>query len=402
MVESMIKFNGLFHKGLEDLARQDRLRVCRSLQRIGVGRVLCQQTGRELVDFSSSDYLGLCTHPLLLERAVICAQMDGSGSGASRVVTGLTVHMRNLEQRVAALTAMPDARIFPSGWQANASLLPALGRLSIQQTGEKATIFADKLIHASLYHGCAAAGLRPIRFRHGDVAHLATLLAQCKSSGLRIVLTESVFSMEGDQSDIVALRAITQQYNALLCVDEAHAIGVFGENGSGLSLGFADIIVGTFSKALGSMGAFIASSKSACEWLDNTASGAVFSTALSPLLIGAIDAALDLLPNMVQARNQVEVLSERLRKHMWNGGVDIGSSTTHIIPILVGKEYKAMSLARVIEELGFLVVAIRPPTVPPDRCRLRVAICAYHTIEQVDALAHALLHAIGNDEKHGC
>lgn len=397
----MVNFDELFHKGLKSLARQERLRVCRSLQRIGAGRVRCPQSGRELVDFSSSDYLGLCTHPLLLERAMMYAQIDGSGSGASRVVTGLTAQMRSLEQRVALLTAMPDARIFPSGWQANASLLPALGRLSLQQTGETATVFSDKLIHASLYHGCAAAGLRPVRFRHGDVAHLATLLAHCKSGGLRIVLTESVFSMEGDQSDIMALRAVTQQYNALLCVDEAHAIGVLGENGAGIAVGLADIIVGTFSKALGSMGAFIASSKSACEWLDNTASGAVFSTALSPLLIGAIDAALDLLPNMDQARHQIEVLSERLRRHMRNGGVDIGASTTHIIPILVGKEDRAMSLARLIERLGFLVVAIRPPTVPPNRCCLRVAVCAHHTLEQVDALAHALLHARESGEEHG-
>ncbi|MBR2123739.1 MAG: 8-amino-7-oxononanoate synthase [Acetobacter sp.] len=389
----MIEFDEFFHKGLKNLEDQGRLRVNRPLQRLKPGLVRCMRSGRELIDFSSSDYLGLSMHPLLLERAMTYARADGCGSGASRIVSGMTSHMYALEQRVAELTSLPEARIFPSGWQANASLLPALVRLSLQQTGEMATIFADKLIHASLYHGCAAAGLQPVRFRHGDITHLASLLARHKRNGLRVILTESVFSMEGDCCDCIALQALAREHHALLCVDEAHAIGILGENGRGLVCDSADIIIGTFSKALGSMGAFIAASKSACAWLDNVASGAVFSTALSPFIVGAVDAALDLLPRMEQERRHVTVLAERFRRHMREAEVNVGTSTTQIIPVVVGKEQEAMTLARAVEEAGFLVVPIRPPTVPPGSCRLRVVVCAHHRVEQIDALAYAILRA---------
>lgn len=389
----MIRFDELFHKGLSSLAGQGRLRSCRPLQGIGPGLVRCVQTGAELVDFSSNDYLGLRTHPLLAERAALSAQDDGSGSGASRLVTGTTAQMRMLERRVAALKAMPDARFFSSGWQANASLVPALARLSVQETGAPATIFADRLMHASLYQGCAAAGLRPVRFRHNDMAHLAELLASHEGDGLRIILTESVFSMDGDRADMQALHALAHAHNALLCVDEAHATGILGDGGKGLACGLADLVVGTFSKALGGMGAFVAGSEAACTWIENTASGFIFSTAPSPLVWGAADAALDLLPGMEEERTHVATLAQQFRARITAGGMDVGPSTTQIVPVLVGAEHEALNLARTVEQAGFLAVAIRPPTVPPGSCRLRVVFHAHHTTEQMEALATAILAA---------
>jgi 8-amino-7-oxononanoate synthase len=291
---------------------------------------------------------------------------------------------------------MQAARVFSSGWQANASLVPALVGLSRQVSGAHATILADRLMHASLYQGCAAAGVRPLRFRHNDMEHLRSLLEQAEGPGLRLILTESVFSMDGDRADLEALYALARQYNAFLCVDEAHATGILGEQGKGLVAGRADLVVGTFGKALGCMGAFVAASDAVCRWLENTASGFVFSTAPSPLVLGAVDAALDLLADMDEARAHVAALATLFRQRMSAQGLDVGPSSTQIVPVMVGGEEEALALGRAVEQAGFLAVAIRPPTVPPGACRLRVVLHAHHTQEQVEALATAITRARGS------
>ncbi len=388
----MTRFDNLFQKGLADLSAQGRLRTCQQWQYAG-GALLTRSDGVVVTDFSSNDYLGLRMHPLLRERAYAWAQAEGSGSGASRLVTGTSSQACVLEKRVARLKHMQAARLFSSGWQANASLVPALARLSAQVCGAPAVILADKLIHASLYHGCAAAGIRPIRFRHNDVAHLESLLQKTEGAGLRIVLTESVFSMDGDVADIAALHEVTQKHDALLCVDEAHATGILGPEGAGLANGLADVVIGTFSKALGSMGAFIAASEGLCRWLDNAASGFIYSTAPSPLVLGAVDAALDLLPQMDAQRAHVAALATSFREKMHDTGQDTGPSSTQIVPILVGQEAQARTLAQKMQEAGFLAVAIRPPTVPPGGCRLRVVFHANHTWAQMEALADTFIRA---------
>ncbi|GBQ50918.1 aminotransferase class I/II-fold pyridoxal phosphate-dependent enzyme [Acetobacter ghanensis] len=389
----MTRFDNLFQQGLASFAAQGRMRSCKQWHAAGPGLLQQPDSGAVLVDFSSNDYLGLRTHPLLLERASIWARAEGSGSGASRLVTGTPPQTVALEQRLAALKGMEAARIFSSGWQANASVVPALARLSAQVTGAPAVIVADRFIHASLYHGCAAAGVRPKRFRHNDMAHLDALLGQDTGDGLKIVLTESVFSMDGDRADMEALRTITQRHNAFLCVDEAHATGILGEHGKGLAHAQADLVIGTFSKALGGMGAFIAASHAVCRWLDNTASGFIYSTAPSSMVLGAVDAALDLLPGMDEQRAHVADLAARFRELMAGAGLDVGPSTTQIVPVVVGAEQTALALTQAVERAGFLAVAIRPPTVPPGGCRLRVVFHAHHTQEQMEALANAIIAA---------
>jgi 8-amino-7-oxononanoate synthase len=389
----MMRFDDLFLKGLDTLAGQGRLRSCRPWS-VETGAFLRREgDGTRVVDFSSNDYLGLRTHPRLAERGAQWGRLFGSGSGASRLVTGTMPAARALEDRLAALKGMEAARIFSSGWQANASIVPALVGLSRQVTGAPATVLADRLMHASLYQGCAAAGVRPLRFRHNDMEHLRTLLEQVEGPGLRLILTESVFSMDGDRADLEALHALGRQYNAFLCVDEAHATGILGEHGKGLVAGRADLVVGTFSKALGCMGAFVAATDAVCRWLENTASGFVFSTAPSPLVLGAVDAALDLLADMDEARAHVAALADLFRQRVSAQGLDVGPSSTQIVPVMVGKEEDALALARAVEQAGFLAVAIRPPTVPPGVCRLRVVLHAHHTQEQVEALATAIAQA---------
>lgn len=391
----MTRFDHLFQQGLEKLAEQGRLRTPRALNPAGHG-LLERADGTVLVDFSSNDYLGLRRHPLLQERAVLWGRRFGTGSGASRLVTGTCSGAVALEKRLARLKGMEAACILSSGWQANATLVPALARLSLAVTGSPPVVLADKLIHASLYQGCAAAGVRPLRFRHNDVGHLEALLHQVNEPGLRIVLTESVFSMDGDRADMAALAAVCLQNDAFLCVDEAHATGILGEGGKGLADGQADLIMGTFSKALGGMGAFVASSSAVCRWLENSGSGYIYSTAPSPMVLGAVEAALELLPQpeMVVARNRVAGLAEHFRQHMQEAGLDTGPSSTQIVPVVVGEEETALALSRYVEAAGFLAVAIRPPTVPPGACRLRVVLHAHHTLEQADALAEAILSGV--------
>ncbi|MCP1269089.1 aminotransferase class I/II-fold pyridoxal phosphate-dependent enzyme [Acetobacter cerevisiae] len=389
----MTRFDHLFQHGLEELAEQGRLRTPRSLQPRADG-LLEREDGTVLVDFSSNDYLGLRAHPLLRERALAWAERYGAGSGASRLVTGTAPGMVALEARLAALKGMEAACMFSSGWQANATLVPALAQLSLAATGAAPTLIADKFIHASLYHGCAAAGVRPVRFRHNDMEHLESLLQKAAGPGLKIILTESVFSMDGDRVDMAALGALARQYGAFLCVDEAHATGILGADGKGLADGQADLIIGTFSKALGGMGAFIASSSVVCRWLVNKGSGYIYSTAPSPLVLGAVDAALDLLPDLDATRDRVAGLAERFRQHMWRAGLETGPSSTQIVPVVVGSERTALTLSRMVEDAGFLAIAIRPPTVPPGGCRLRVVLHGNHTEAQVDQLAQVLKDAV--------
>ncbi|MCG4252982.1 8-amino-7-oxononanoate synthase [Acetobacter senegalensis] len=391
----MTRFDHLFQQGLEKLAEQGRLRTPRALNPAGHG-LLERADGAVLVDFSSNDYLGLRTHPLLQERATQWGQRFGTGSGASRLVTGTCSGAEALENRLASLKGMEAACILSSGWQANATLVPALARLSVAVTGAPPTVLVDKLIHASLYHGCAAAGVRPVRFRHNDVSHLEALLHKVEGPGLKIVLTESVFSMDGDRADMAALAAVCRANGAFLCVDEAHATGILGKEGKGLADGQADLVIGTFSKALGGMGAFVASSSAVCRWLENSGSGYIYSTAPSPMVLGAVEAALDLLPRpeMERVRVRVADLAERFRQHMQAGGLDTGPSSTQIVPVVVGREETALALSRSVEAAGFLAIAIRPPTVPPGACRLRVVLHAQHTVEQVDALAEAIFSGV--------
>ncbi|MFT9423695.1 MAG: 8-amino-7-oxononanoate synthase [Acetobacter syzygii] len=390
----MTRFDNLFQQGLAGFAAQGRMRSCQQWHGAGPGLLQRPESNAVLVDFSSNDYLGLRTHPLLLERANMWAKVEGTGSGASRLVTGTPPQTVALERRLAQLKNMEAARILASGWQANASVVPALARFSTQIMGAPPVVVVDRLIHASLYHGCAAAGVRPKRFRHNDMTHLDALLGQEAGAGLKIVLTESVFSMDGDRADMPALQRITQRHNAFLCVDEAHATGILGEQGKGLASGQADLIIGTFSKALGGMGAFVAASDAVCRWLDNTASGFIYSTAPSALVLGAVDAALDLLPGMAAERAHVADLATQFRSKMVQAGLEVGPSTTQIVPVVVGAEQTALAVAQAVERAGFLAVAIRPPTVPPGGCRLRVVFHAHHTHEQMQGLARAVVDAV--------
>ncbi|MBF0563198.1 MAG: aminotransferase class I/II-fold pyridoxal phosphate-dependent enzyme, partial [Alphaproteobacteria bacterium] len=248
--------------------------------------------------------------------------------------------------------------------------------------------------HASMHHGCQSAGVREIRFHHNDMNHLEHLLAaQAGKPGIRFILTESVFSMDGDRADLAGLVELAQRHDAFLYVDEAHATGVLGPRGMGLAGAFpgrVDLVMGTFSKALGGFGAYVACSRRLAGYLVNRCAGFIYSTALPPAVLGAMDAALDLVPTLEAERAHLHANADRLRVALADLGVDTGDSTTQIVPAMVGDAGRALAISRALEAEGILGIAIRPPTVPNGTSRIRFAVSAEHGVAEMDRLVAGL------------
>jgi len=390
----MSRFDAAFAAVLAGARAHHNLRSLRPLAPAGQGRV--HRDGRILLNFSGNDYLGLAGDPRLSERSQAWTAAWGSGSGASRLVTGTFELHQALEAKLACFKGTEAALIFTSGWQANASLLPALANRDT--LGAEPLVFTDRLNHASLHHGCQAAGLRQLRFRHNDLDHLESLLASHQGRpGARFIVTESVFSMDGDRADVAALAALADRYGAFLYLDEAHATGVLGPEGRGLASevpGGVDLIMGTFGKALGSFGAYVAGSRVLCDYLVNRCSGFIYATALPPSVLGATDAALDLVPTLEDERRRLHAKAGRVRSALQGLGIDTGASSTQIIPALIGGAAETLALAQTLEQEGLLAVAIRPPTVPAGTSRLRLALSAAHDDAAIDHLIGALTRAI--------
>jgi len=336
------------------------------------------------INFCSNNYLGLTHDPALIERSRDWVERFGAGSGASRLVTGNLKVFGGLELKVAALKKKPAALIMASGYQANASVLQAL--LDRRVLGAEPLVFVDRLIHASMHLGCRAAGVRQIRYDHLDLGHLRTLLDEhSREDQPRFILTETVFSMDGDVAPVDEIMRLAADYDCTVICDDAHATGILGDRGSGLA-GDADIIIGTFSKALGGFGAYVACSEAVRHYLVNRCGGLIYSTALPPSVLGAIDAALDLVPDLDDQRALVARRAETFRAEVRSLGFDTGSSTTQIVPVILGPADAASALSTFLREAGLWSTPIRPPTVPKDTARLRITFTAAHTDEDVQKL----------------
>jgi 8-amino-7-oxononanoate synthase len=365
----------------------------RMLRAVGPSEAGCTRVGeKSLVNFSSNNYLGLAQHPELIRRAREWAGEWGAGAGASRLVCGtLELHER-VEEKLARGKGTEAALVFNSGYQANASVLPAL--LDRRVLGAEPLVFSDRLNHASIHAGCRAAGVRQIRYRHNDTSHLEDLLkSRAADKGARFILSETVFSMEGDRAEVGALTELAERFGAFLYLDEAHATGVLGRDGFGLSAehpGGTDLAMGTFSKALGGFGGYVACSAELRDYLVNRCAGFVYSTALPPAVLGAMDAALDLLPGLERRRRALQDNAERVRGALRGAGLDCGASTTQIIPLILGREEDALTMSRDLEEEGILAVAIRPPTVPAGASRIRFSLTAAHTEGDLARLCEAV------------
>jgi 8-amino-7-oxononanoate synthase len=354
------------------------------------GRIL--RDGRALVNFASNDYLGLSQHPALVEAACSYARRYGAGVAASRLVTGENPEFAALEARMAAAKNQPAALIMAAGYQTNLTALAALADPEI--AGRPVTVLADRLAHHSLLQGALLSGARLIRFRHNDCGHLESLLRTRTGKGdYCVIVTESVFGMDGDLADLSRIGALARAFGALLYVDEAHATGVFGARGFGLCEDVAekvDVAMGTFGKALGGFGSYLACDDDIRDFLIQRCGGLVYSTGLPPAVLGAIDAALTLVPQMAHERQELLSRAEDFRATLRTQGWNCGASASQIVPVIVGGEAETLALAAELERRGFWVAAIRPPTVPQGSSRLRISLSAAHTAEDMDALVAAL------------
>ena len=381
----MKKASQAYDRFLDQLPAQRR-RSLRAFGKTNGSRI--ERAGRVLCNFSSNNYLGLAQHPALRERAVEWTEAWGTSSGASRLVCGNLELFERVEAKLAAAKHKEAALILASGYQTNASVLAALLNPRILEADP--LVYSDTLNHASVHQGCRAAGIRPIPYHHNDLDHLESLLREDKQKKRpRFILTESVFSMDGDKADIEQLVGIADKYGTFLYLDEAHATGVLGPDGFGLATGYGDridLVMGTFSKALGSFGGYVACSAKLRDFLVTRCPGLIYSTGLPPAILGANDAALDLVPQMTAERAWLEGATERVRQGFSDLGLDIGPSTTQIIPVIVGAEETALQMSSALEESGILGVAIRPPTVPEGESRIRFAVTAAHNDADLDWL----------------
>ena len=382
-----------FLSGLSDMLdeadSQSRLRRLRPFGR-APGRVF-RADGSPLIDFSSNDYLGLSLHPLVKTRAADYAQRLGGGSPSSRLVSGTLPEHLAVEARLAAFKGTDAALLFASGYQANASVLPAL----IDLLKGPVKVFADRLNHASLHAGLAQAGVRQIRFRHNDLDHLERQLTAADNQGeSRLIVTESVFSMDGDRADLPGLLELAGRHDAILYIDEAHATGVLGPRGCGLAAtlpkGAPAVVMGTLGKALGGFGAYVAGPQLLIDALVQRCGGFIYSTAPPPAVLGALDAALDLVPGMEIQRERLLAQAERVRQAAAARGFSTFGSTTQIVPIGLGSDSRALGAQADMEKAGLLAVAIRPPTVAEGASRLRLSLSVAHDDEAVDRLIAAI------------
>jgi 8-amino-7-oxononanoate synthase len=380
----------------DDLDRRRRQGLYRTRRGLESGQgPRVRRHGGELVNFSSNDYLALAGDPRLARAAARAARAFGTGAGASPLVSGLLPDLRALERRLARWEGTESALVFSSGYVANLALVSTL-------VGPEDLLFSDALNHASLIDGCRLARAETAVYRHNDLGHLRDLLLRSrermKPPRRRLIVTDSIFSMDGDGAPLSELLELACAFDALLLVDEAHATGVLGPNGRGLSDGLptgADreerlIKVGTLSKALGAQGGFVVGSCRLIDWLVNHARPYIFSTALAPPTAAAARKAIDLVEQEPERRTRLQALGERLRTGLRALGLDPGPSVCQIVPVVVGEPTRTVALSRRLARRGFLVPAIRPPSVPPGTARLRVSVTAGHTENDIDGLLQAI------------
>ena len=343
--------------------------------------------GRDMLAFCSNDYLGLAADPDVSRAMQAGVQRWGCGSGASHLVSGhYTVH-DTLEGRLAAFVGCERALYFSTGYMANAGILPAL-------VGRGDAIFADRLNHASLVDGALLSRAELHRYPHADVAALERALAT-SSAKRKLIVTDSVFSMDGDVAPLAALLALAERFDAWLMVDDAHGFGVLGPDGRGAlrEAGLASwrlIYVGTLGKAAGVSGAFVAGQRDVVEWLMQKARTYIFTTGSPPALAEALLTSLESIENGEPRRTQLAALIAQLQAELKLARWQLMPSRTPIQPVLIGDNAETVAVARALWDAGLWVPAIRPPTVPQGSARLRISLTAAHTADDVRTLVHAL------------
>ncbi|CAI3926687.1 7-keto-8-aminopelargonate synthetase or related enzyme (BioF) (PDB:1BS0) [Commensalibacter communis] len=374
-------FDNFFQESLLKRKQQGILRNLTPIDAISSVRLNYQN--QEYLNFSSNDYLGLSINPYLEQKSQEWIEQYGVGCSASRLVTGHTSYHEIIEADLAKFLGTEAALIFASGWQANVAVISCL----LENLPKPVWVITDKLNHASLHYGCKAGQTKQIRFRHNDMRHLQERLDSIQNeNGSKLIITETIFSMDGDQADLQGLRRLANEYQAFLFLDDAHATGVLGTHGQGLASSYADLTMGTFSKAWGSFGAYIAGSKALCDWLINYCSGFIHTTALPPAVSGSISAALELIPTLDAERTYLQTQCLLVKQQLTEWGVDVGDTVSQIIPLIVGSAENALEITQSLREEKIWVTPIRPPTVPVNSSRLRLTLSAAHQAKDIQYL----------------
>ena len=340
-----------------------------------------QVDGRKMLMLGSNSYLELTTHPLIKERSAAAVHQYGSGCAGSRFLNGtLPIHLE-LERRLAALVGKPAALVFPTGFQTNTGVVASL----IHQ-GE--FVIVDKYIHACILDGCALSQGTLVRFNHNDMADLEEKLDRLPPKANKLIITDGIFSMEGDLCNLPEIIRIARSHGAQVMLDDAHGIGVLGPGGSGTAAHFGltgevDLIMGTFSKSLAAIGGFIAGSERVINYLIHNARPFLFSASASPASVAAVLAALDVMEQEPERFRQLWDNAKFLKQGFDQLGFDTGRSASPIIPIVVGDWERCLAVWKFLQEEGIFVNPVLPPGVPQGRCMIRISVTAGHTRKQL-------------------
>ena len=375
---------------LKDLQNNSLFRTLRTVDGAQSSRLVID--GREYISFCSNNYLDIANNSNITDAVIDAVRKYGWGAGASRLISGnMTLH-RQLENEIAQFKGTEDAIVFPTGFMANAGTIPSI-------VGNGDLIISDRLNHASIVEGCKLSSATFRIYPHCDMLRLERVLKKAKGFRRILIVTDSVFSMDGDIAPLKEIFSIAEECNAMVMVDEAHAIGVFGKNGRGVleSLDLeskADIIMGTLSKAVGGIGGFVCGSHDLINYLRNKAKSFIYTTALPPAVCAASIAGLRLIKNRGELRTSLWENINYIRKRLNEKKINCGNSHGPIIPIIISDTEKTNNVAQVLFENGILAPAIRPPTVPRGSSRIRVTIMSSHTKRDIDKFIKILFNLI--------
>lgn len=370
----------MFEKELQELKKRYLLRSPIVVESAQGPRITVN--GKQVILMSSNDYLGLAGHPSLSTAACAAMERYGFGAGASRLMSGTSALHEELEDRIAAFKGTESALLYNSGYAANTGIIPA-----VADDGD--VILSDRLNHASIIDGCRLSRAKVCVYRHKDVHHAEDILKRNTHARRKLIVTDGVFSMDGDIAPLSDLADLAEKYHAILMVDDAHATGVLGPKGRGTAehcgmTGRVPIQMGTLGKALGSFGAYVAGTRDVINYLINTSRSLLYSTALPPAICAASIAAIDIVEAEPERRERLWRNRERFTQGLRALGLGMAESETPIIPIIVGESGAALDVGTRLFEQGLFAPAIRPPTVPEGSARIRTTVMATHTDEDID------------------
>lgn len=338
--------------------------------------------GKSVLMFGSNSYLGLTNHPKLKEGAIKAIEKYGTGCAGSRFLNGtLDIHLE-LEEKLAKLVHKESALVFPTGFTVNSGVIPSL-------VGRDDYLIFDERNHASIIEGKRLTFGKTLKYKHNDMEHLEKVLKKCETDRVKLIVTDGVFSMEGDVARLPEMVELAKRYNASLYVDEAHSLGVFGTTGAGVCEHFGvsddvDLIMGTFSKSLGTIGGFIAADENIINYLKHTSRTLIFSASITPASTGCVLAALDVMAEETWRKDQLWANTKRAKEGFEKAGFEIGPTETPIIPLYVRDNMKTFTLTRMLMDDGIFVNPVVTPAVSPEDTLIRYSLMATHTFEQID------------------